>query len=81
MLTKPLLAVSLLASLVAVSGAADAAATKRHWSSGSGATAYRNVGPNGEVRESFVPTGNDIAPSRGDSQNAWRYHGGPKSAF
>jgi hypothetical protein len=78
MLTKPFLAISLLASLVAVSGAANASTTKRHWSS---AGAHRDVRPHGEVRESFAPIANDIAPSRGDSQSAWRYHGGPKSAF
>jgi hypothetical protein len=78
MLTKSFLAVALLGSLVAVSGAANASPTQRHWSS---AGAYRDVRPHSEVHESFAPIGNAIEPTRGYSQNAWRYHGGPKSAF
>jgi hypothetical protein len=81
MLTKPFLAVALLASLAVVSGAANASATKRHWSSEASAGAYRDVGTLSEVHESYAPVGDAVEPVRGGSEDVWRYHGGPKSAF
>jgi hypothetical protein len=79
--TKPLLAISLLASLVAVSATANAGATisdKRYWPSEVGPSAYHTVSTQHAPRDAFAAIGetSEVAESSGT-----RYLGGPKSGL
>ncbi len=74
--TKPLLAISLLASLVAMSATANAGATisdKRYWPSEVGPGAYRTT--QHAPRDAFAAIG-QTSESSGP-----RYLGGPKSGL
>ena len=76
--SKPLLAISLLASLVAMSATANAGATisdKRYWPSEVGPSAYRTVTTQHAPRDAFAAIG-ETSESSGP-----RYLGGPKSGF
>lgn len=76
--TKPVLAISLLASLVALSATANAGATisdKRYWPNEVGPSAYRTVGAQHAPRDAFAAIG-ETSESAGP-----RYLGGPKSGL
>jgi hypothetical protein len=76
--SKPLLAISLLASLVAMSATANAGATisdKRYWPSEVGPSAYRTVTTQHAPRDAFAAIG-ETSESSGP-----RYLGGPKSGL
>jgi hypothetical protein len=76
--TKPVLAISLLASLVAISATANAGATisdKRYWPSEVGPSAYRTVSTQHAPRDAFAAIG-ETSESSGP-----RYLGGPKSGL
>jgi hypothetical protein len=76
--TKPLLAISLLASLVAMSATANAGATisdRRYWPSEVGPSAYRTVTTQHVSRDAFTAIG-QTSESSGP-----RYLGGPKSGL
>ena len=76
--TKPVLAISLLASLVAMSATANAGATisdKRYWPSEVGPNAYRTVATQHAPRDAFAAIG-QTSESYGP-----RYPGGPKSGL
>jgi len=76
--TKPLLAISLLASLVATSATANAGATisdKRYWPSEVGPSAYRTVNTQQAPRDAFAAIGESYESS------GPRYLGGPKSGL
>jgi hypothetical protein len=77
--TKPLLAISLLASLVAMSATANAGATisdRRYWPSEVGpSSAYRTVSTQHAPRDAFAAIG-QTSESFGP-----RYLGGPKSGL
>jgi hypothetical protein len=76
--TKPLLAISLLASLVAMSATANAGVTisdKRYWPSEVGPSAYRTVTTQHVPRDAFAAIG-ETSEARGP-----RYLGGPKSGL
>jgi len=70
--TKPLLAISLLASLVAMSATANAGAT---WPSEASPGAYRTVATQHAPRDAFAAIG-QTSESSGP-----RYLGGPKSGL
>ena len=73
--TKPLLSISLLASLEAMSATANAGATisdKRYWPSEVGPSAYRTVSTQHAPRDAFAAIG-QTSESSGP-----RYLGGPK---
>jgi hypothetical protein len=74
--TRPVLAISLLASLVAMSATANAGATisdKRYWPSEVGPSAYRVVNTQHAPHDAFAAIG-QTSESSGP-----RYLGGPKS--
>ena len=76
--SKPLLAISLLASLVAMSATANAGATisdKRYWPSEVSPGAYRTVATQHAPRDAFAAIG-QTSESSGP-----RYLGGPKSGL
>ena len=76
--TKPVLAVSLLVSLVAMSATANASATisdKRYWPSEVGPSAYRAVSTHRTTRDAFAAI-DQISEPAGP-----RYLGGPKSGL
>jgi hypothetical protein len=76
--TKPLLAISFLASLVAMSATANAGATisdRRYWPSEVGPSAYRTVSTQHAPRDAFAAIGQTSVSSRP------RYLGGPKSGL
>jgi hypothetical protein len=85
--TKPVLAISLLASLVAMSATANAGATisdKRYWPSEVGPSAYRAVSTQHASRDAFAAIGRPAslaavpAPAEEDTPH---YVGGPKSSI
>lgn len=84
--TKPLLTISLLTSLVAISATANAGATisdKRNWPNEVGPAAYRSISAQQAPRDAFAAFGwmAEPAPARGiEDGNAWHYLGGPKSS-
>ena len=76
--TRPVLAISLLASLVAMSATANAGATisdKRYWPSEVGPSAYRAVNAQHAPHDAFAAIG-QTSESSGP-----RYLGGPKSGL
>jgi hypothetical protein len=76
--TRPVLAISLLASLVAMSATANAGATisdKRYWPSEVGPSAYRAVNTQHAPHDAFAAIG-QTSESSGP-----RYLGGPKSGL
>ena len=76
--TKPILAISLLASLVAMSATANAGTTisdKRYWPSEVGPRAYRTVTTQHAPRDAFAAIG-ETSEFSGP-----RYLGGPKSGL
>jgi hypothetical protein len=78
MFTKPALAISLLASLVAMSATANAGATisdKRYWPSEVGPSAYSAVSTRHAPRDAYAAIG-QTSESSGP-----RYLGGPKSGL
>ena len=85
--TKPVLAISLLASLVAMSTAANAGATisdKRYWPSEVGPSAYRTVNTQHAPRDAYAAIGRVAAPavtSAPAEEDTWHYVGGPKSSI
>jgi hypothetical protein len=79
--TTPLLAISLLASLVAMSATANAGVTisdKRYWPSEVGPSAYRAVSTQHAPRDAFAAIGETSETSEASSP---RYLGGPKSGL
>jgi hypothetical protein len=82
--TKPALAISLLASLVAMSATANAGATisdKRYWPSEVGPGSYHAVSTQHASRDAFAAIGPTAAPARTEDEAAWHYVGGPKSSI
>ena len=85
--TKPLLSISLLASLVAMSATANAGATisdKRYWPSEVGPSAYRTVSTQHAPRDAFAAIGRMASPpvaSAPAEEDTWHYVGGPKSSI
>jgi hypothetical protein len=83
--SKPVLAFSLLASLVAMSATANAGATvsdKRYWPSEVGPSAYRTISAQHVARDAFAAVGSPaIAAPRADEESDWHYVGGPKSSI
>jgi hypothetical protein len=76
--TKPLLAISLLASLVAMSATANAGATisdRRYWPSEVGPSAYHTVATQHAPRDAFAAIG-ETSEFSGP-----QYLGGPKSGL
>jgi len=76
--TRPVLAISLLASLVAMSATAYAGATisdKRYWPSEVGPSAYRAVNTQHAPHDAFAAIG------RTSVSSGPRYLGGPKSGL
>jgi hypothetical protein len=84
--TKPVLAISFLASLVAMSATANAGATisdKRYWPSEAGPSAYRAVNTQHAPHDAFAATGWTASPAVASApaeQDTWHYVGGPKSS-
>jgi hypothetical protein len=85
--TKPLLAISLLASLVAMSATANAGATisdKRYWPNEVGPSAYDVVSTQRAPRDAFASIDRTaspaVAPARTE-EDTWHYVGGPKSSI
>jgi hypothetical protein len=87
MFTKPVLAISLLASLVAMSATAHAGATisdKRYWPSEVGPSAYRSVDTTQHApRDAYAAVGRIAAPAVAApaEEETWHYVGGPKSSI
>jgi hypothetical protein len=85
--TKPLLAISLLASLVAMSATANAGATisdKRYWPSEVGPSAYSAVGTQHAPRDAFAAIRRTASPAVASAraeEGTWHYVGGPKSSI
>jgi hypothetical protein len=86
--TRPILAISLLASLVAMSATANAGATisdKRYWPNEVGPGAYRSVETTQRApRNAYAAIGRVAAPavaSASAGEDAWHYVGGPKSSI
>jgi hypothetical protein len=85
--TKSVLAISLLASLVAMSATANAGATisdKRYWPSEVGPGAYGAVGTQDVPRDAFAAIGRTASPvvaSAPAEEDTWHYVGGPKSSI
>ena len=85
--SKPLLAISLLASLVAMSATANAGATisdKRYWPSEVGPAAYRTVTTQHAPRDAFAAIARTASPavvSAPAAEDTWHYVGGPKSSI
>lgn len=84
--TKPLLAISLLTSLVAMSATANAGATisdKRYWPGEVGAGVYSAVSTQHAPRDAYAAIGmppRAAEPARVD-EDTLRYVGGPKSSI
>ncbi|MFK4531592.1 hypothetical protein ABIF90_009573 [Bradyrhizobium japonicum] len=84
--TKPLLAISFLASLVAMSATANAGATisdKRYWPIEVGSSSYRTVDTQHAPRDAFAAIGRSASPAVAlapTDENTWHYAGGPKSS-
>lgn len=84
--TKPVLAISFLASLVAMSATANAGATisdKRYWPSEVGPSATRTVNAQHAPHDAFAAIGRPASPavaSASAEENTWHYAGGPKSS-
>jgi hypothetical protein len=83
--TKPLLAVSLLASLVAMSATANAGVTisdKRYWPSEVGPSAYRAVSMQHAPHDAFAAINPMASPAAAPApaEDSWHYVGGPKSS-
>ena len=87
MFTKPVLAISLLASLVAMSATANAGATisdKRYWPSEVGPSAYRAVSGQHAPRDVYAAIGRIASPAEASApaeEDTWHYIGGPKSSI
>ena len=87
MLTKRLLAITLLLPLVAISATAHAGTTitdKSYWPSEAGQSAQtRTVGSRRDMNSAFAydRTGTRLQPAMNPNEagSAWRYQGGPKS--
>jgi hypothetical protein len=85
--TKSILAISFLASLVAMSATANAGATisdKRYWPSEVGPSAYRAVSTQHASRDAFAAIGRTASPaaaSASGGEDTWHYVGGPKSSI
>jgi hypothetical protein len=87
MLTKRLLAISLLLPLVAISATAHAGSTitdKSYWPSEARQSAQnRTVGSQRDLNSAFAydRTGTRLQPAMNPNEagSAWRYQGGPKS--
>ncbi|MFK4499998.1 hypothetical protein ABIF86_004289 [Bradyrhizobium japonicum] len=81
--TKPLLAISFLASLVAMSATANAGATisdKRYWPIEVGPSSYRIVDTQHAPHDAFAAIGRTAVASAPTEDNSWHYAGGPKSS-
>jgi hypothetical protein len=87
MFTKPALAISLLASLVATSTTANAGATisdKRYWPSEVGPSAYGAVSTQHAPRDAFAAISRTASPAVASApaeQDTWHYVDGPKSSI
>lgn len=84
--TKPILAVSLLASLVAMSATANAGVTisdKRYWPSEVGPGAYRTVSAPHAPHDAFAAFNPMASPAAAPAaaEDSWHYVGGPKSSI
>jgi hypothetical protein len=86
--TKPILAVSLLASLLAMSATANAGATisgRRYWPSEVGPGAYHAVNTQHASGDAFAAIGPTAVPATAsaiaEDESSWRYVGGPKSSI
>lgn len=85
--TKSVLAISFLASLVAMSTTANAGATisdKRYWPSEVGPSAYRAVSTQHTPRDAYAAIGRTVAPAVASvpaEEDTWHYVGGPKSSI
>lgn len=86
MLKKPILTISLLLPLAAMSGIAQAGSTitdKSYWPSESRSTAYRAVVPGGDWRSALASDTRTpqyrAVPSYVSRESNWTYQGGPKS--
>jgi hypothetical protein len=83
--TRPVLAISFLASLVAMSATANAGATisdKRYWPNEVGPSSYTST--QGASRDALAAIGPVASPAivapRAAGESDWRYVGGPKSS-
>ena len=85
--TKPFLAISLLASLVAMSATANAGTTisdKRYWPSEVGPSAYRAVSAQHAPHDAYAAIGRIASPAEASApaeEDTWHYVGGPKSSI
>jgi hypothetical protein len=85
--TRPVLAISLLASLVSMSATANAGATisdKRYWPSEVGSSAYRAVNTQHEPHDAFAAIGRTASAavaSPAAEEDTWHHVGGPKSSI
>ena len=85
--TKPVLAISLLVSLVAMSATANAGATisdKRYWPNEVGPGAYRAVSAQHAPHDVYAAIGRIASPaevSTSAGEDTWHYVGGPKSSI
>jgi hypothetical protein len=86
--TKPVIAISFLASLVAMSATANAGATisdKRYWPNEVGPGAYRSVDTTQRVpRNAYAAIGRIAASAAAPApaeEDTWHYSGGPKSSI
>src|SRR5712692_3752900 len=84
---RPVLAISFLASMVAMSATANAGATisdKRYWPSEVGPSACRTVSTQHASRDPFAAIGRTASPvvaSASAGEDTWHYVGGPKSSI
>ena len=84
---KPVLAISLLVSLVATSATANAGATisdRRYWPSEVGPGAYSAISTQHAPRDAFAaigPTASPAVASAPAEEDTWHYVGGPKSSI
>jgi hypothetical protein len=87
MFTKPVLVISLLASLVAMSATANAGATisdKRYWPSEVGLSAYPAVSAQHAPHDEYAAIGRIAPPAVASApaeEDTWHYIGGPKSSI
>jgi hypothetical protein len=86
--TKPVLAISLLTSLVAMSATANAGATisdKRYWPSEVGPSAYNTIDTTQRApRDAYAAIGRMATPAAAPApaaEETWHYVGGPKSSI
>jgi hypothetical protein len=85
--TKPVLAISILASLIAMSATANAGATisdKRYWPSEVGPSAYHAVSAQHAPRDAYAAIGRIALPAEASApaeDDTWHYVGGPKSSI